>query len=237
MIIGVCDDDRSWCDTAAGVISGYVEKLGYNVEVTSFNNGDDVLNWQGQPWDVMFMDIELGEEKNGISVAGELNKRFPGCQIVFLTNYLFYAVDIFQTQHTYFVLKEQLEERLPEVFDKIMHQLEQSGKKLIFSASWGRQIIVRLSDMYYLERELRYTTVYTSWGDFQIKEKLDELMGDLPENEFSRCHHSYIIYFPAIREKKKNSYVLENGKEIIISRSYMKQTNEDWMKWALLQMS
>ena len=37
-------------------------------------------------------------------------------------------------------------------------------------------------------------------------------MGDLPENEFSRCHHSYIIYFPAIREKKKNSYVLENGK-------------------------
>ena len=42
---------------------GLLDKLGYNVEVTSFNNGDDVLNWQGQPWDVMFMDIELGEEK------------------------------------------------------------------------------------------------------------------------------------------------------------------------------
>ena len=237
MIIGVCDDDKSWCGYAAKVIGEYAKNTGQNVEVSSFYNSDEVLSWKGQPCDVMFMDIELGEEKNGISVARELNNRFPGCQIVFLTNYLFYAVDIFQTRHTYFVLKEQLEERLPEVFDKLLHQLEQSGKKMIFSASWGRQVIVRLSDMYYLERELRYTTVHTSWGDFQIKEKLDELMDSLPENEFSRCHHSYIVYFPAVREKKKNSYVLENGKEIAISRSYMKQTNEDWMKWALFQMS
>ena len=124
-----------------------------------------------------------------------------------------------------------------EVFDKVLHQAEQSGKKLIFSASWGRQVIVRLTDMYYLERELRYTMVHTSWGDFQIKEKLDDLIHSLPEGEFSRCHHSYIIYLPAVREKRKNSYILENGKEIAISRSYMKQTNEDWMRWALLQMS
>lgn len=237
MMIGICDDDRDWCRRAAEEIRLFAQNIGQDAEVIPFYSGDEIREWKQQPWDVLFLDIELGEERDGISLAREVNERFPGCQIVFLTNYLFYAVDIFQTRHTYFVLKEQLGERLPEVFDKVLHQAEQSGKKLIFSASWGRQVIIRLTDMYYLERELRYTMVHTSWGDFQIKEKLDDLIHSLPEGEFSRCHHSYIIYLPAVREKRKNSYILENGKEIAISRSYMKQTNEDWMRWALLQMS
>lgn len=57
------------------------------------------------------MDIEL-ELDNGIQVAGMLNEKWPDCAIIYVTNYLFYAIDIYQTEHIYFVLKEQFEKGL-----------------------------------------------------------------------------------------------------------------------------
>lgn len=237
MLIAICDDDQSWCEFASNIIKKYMEKIGQQIELLTFWSGQQLLDYEGETIDIVFLDIELEEEKNGILLAKEMNQKYPTCQIVYVTNYLFYAVDIFQTEPTYFVLKEQLEMRLPEIVEKVIHKLEQHSKKLVFSAAWGKQIIVQPSDIYYLERELRYTIVYTTWGNFQIKEKLDSLIKRLPKPDFSRCHHSYIVYFPAVREKGRNSFLLVNGKEIMISRGYLKQTNQDWMRWVLLQMS
>ena len=160
-----------------------------------------------------------------------MNNTYPECQIIFLTDYLHYAVDVYQTEHTYFVLKEELENRIPEIFQRVEKLMRKSRDNYFFTASWGREIVVKESEMYYLERELRQTIVHTTWGFFQIREKLDDLMEKLPW-VFSRCHHSYIVFFPAVREKRKNSYLLKDGTEIMISRGYAKQTSEDWRLWS-----
>lgn len=51
-----------------------------------------------------------------------------------------------------------------------------------------------------------------------------------------KCHSSYIVYFPAVREMKKNEFVMENGDRITISRSHEKKVKERFMKWSLTQM-
>lgn len=236
MKIGLCDDDKVWCDYAEKVIKAFAIKIEINVEISVFQNKQELLQYEKAPMDVLFLDIELGED-NGIAIADEINKRWTGCQIVFLTNYLYYALEIFQTDHIYYVLKEQFEERISEVFNKIIHFFEQNNTKISFRGARGTEIQIYPQEIYYLERNLRQTIVHATWGNFQVKEKLDDILKRLSKYDFSRCHNSYIIYLPAVREKKKASYVLENGKEIAISRGYAKQTKEDWMRWALLQMS
>lgn len=236
MKIGLCDDDRSWCDLAGKVIRTFAAEKKIDVEIWAFTDKEDLMLYSGTPLDILFLDIELGED-NGISIAGEINRKWTNCQIVFLTNYIYYALDIFQTNHVYYALKEQFEQRISEIFHKIFHTMEQSHAKILFTGSRSTEIMICPSEIYYLERNLRQTIIHTKNGDYYVKEKLDEILEKVSEYDFSRCHNSYVVYFPSVREKKKNSYVLENGKEILISRGYAKQSNEDWMRWALLQMS
>ena len=60
-------------------------------------------------------------------------------------------------------------------------------------------------------------------------------MEQLPEGDFIRCHNSYIIYCPAVRERVKGAFVLVNNTRIMISRSYAKKVKEAFMQWALTQ--
>lgn len=231
MLIGICDNDRQWCSFSAGIIRSYLEKRGYKAEIVIFEDGNTLTQYHEQVLDILFMSIVLQGEKNGIALAKYMNKKYPRCQIVFLTDYLHYAVDVYETEHAYFVLKEELENRMPKIFRQVERLMKKSRDNYFFTASWGREVVVKEAEMYYLERDLRQTIVHTAWGFFQIREKLDDLMEKLPR-VFSRCHHSYIVFFPAVREKRKNSYLLKDGTEIIISRSYSKQTGEDWNLWS-----
>ncbi|HIZ64887.1 MAG TPA: LytTR family transcriptional regulator DNA-binding domain-containing protein, partial [Candidatus Blautia pullicola] len=75
----------------------------------------------------------------------------------------------------------------------------------------------------------------TLWGDFQIWDKLDEIMEWLSNLDFVRCHNSYIVYLPAVREMEKGAFLLTEGIKITISRSYGKAAKAAFMRWALAQ--
>ena len=49
---------------------------------------------------------------DGIELAKRLNALVPGCAIIFLTAYLSYAPDVYETRHVYFVLKSELDRRI-----------------------------------------------------------------------------------------------------------------------------
>lgn len=59
----------------------------------------------------------------------------------------------------------------------------------------------------------------------------------LPSLDFVRCHNSYIVYLPAVREMEKGAFTLKDGTSIMISRSYMKSVKSAFMKWAQTQIS
>ncbi|MBQ9068557.1 MAG: hypothetical protein IJ131_05755 [Eggerthellaceae bacterium] len=49
--------------------------------------------------DLVFIDIEFDGKPEGIAAVREINERVPNCQVVYLTNYLQYAVDVYQANH------------------------------------------------------------------------------------------------------------------------------------------
>lgn len=118
MVIGICDDDKIWYRRAEGLIEQYAEETGQEVALCYFPDTEALLAYEGAPLEVLFMDIELNGE-NGVKAALQVNAKWAHCQIVFLTNYLNYATDVYEAEHVMFVLKEQFAERLGCVFAKI----------------------------------------------------------------------------------------------------------------------
>lgn len=235
MRVGICDDDSKWYQKAKEIIEAYGEKVNIKTETLYFSCGKLLEKYEGDPLEVIFMDVDLGEE-NGIDLAGKINKKWKNCQIVYLTNYLSYATETYHTAHTFFVLKEQFQERIGEVFGKILHNMEQKSERLAFSVIGGKEVILAPEDILYFERSGRLTKIVTLWGNYEVWDKLKEIMSKLSEIDFVRCHNSYIVYMPAVRELGKGCFILKNGTKIIISRSHMKAVKTAFMRWAMTQV-
>lgn len=236
MRVGICDDDSKWYQKAKEIIEAYGKKTGTEIKILYFSQGDSLEEYEGEPLEVIFMDVALGD-KDGIALAGRINKKWKNCQIVYLTNYLYYATETYHTDHTFFVLKEQFEERIGEVFGKILHIMEQKSEKLVFSVIGGKEIVLVPEDILYFERSGRITRIVTVWGNYEIWDKLRDVMEKLSEIDFVRCHNSYIVYTPAVREMGKGCFILKNGTKIMISRSHIRTVKASFMRWALTQIS
>ncbi len=240
MRIGIIDDNINWIKQAETILHKYGEQTQTPMELVSFYQDikEELVQYEGEPLDVIFLDIDLKEDDiNGIELAKFVNKRWIRCQIVYLTNYLSYATEVYDTRHSWYVLKAQFEEKLGSIFQKIIHEQEQSRRNLIFAVKGRETINLSPEEIIYFEREKRTTYIHTVWKTYEIADKLENVIGNLSNVDFSRCHESYLVYLPAVRKIKGNTFYLVDGTEIPISRKYMKDTRAAYMRWALTQMS
>jgi len=236
MTMAICDDEKEWREKAGKILRQRAAIAAIEMEIIYFRGREELLNYKGAPIDTIFMDVDL-DDGSGIQTAEEVNKKWPECQIVFLTNYLYYATEVYSARHAFFVLKEQFAKRLPEVLVKIRHESEQQGSKLIFNLIGKTTLNLRPADIYYFERVGRVTKIVTVWGSYEIWDKLTDIMEGLSDIDFARCHNSYIVYLPAVRALEQNDFVMYNGDRIQISRKYASLVKKEFMNWALMKMA
>lgn len=235
--IGICDDEQSWHDEAKAIVEAYAKRVNFSIELEFFYGREELLQYKGLPLNSVFMDIEL-EADNGIHVAAVLNEKWPECAIIYVTNYLFYTTDSYETKHVYFVLKEQFEKRIANIFHKILHLWEQNKETIVFEIIGGNGKEVSLSpkDILYFERKKRRTQIHTAWGTYEVWDKISDIEKRLPESDFVRCHNSYIVYLPAVREFTMTSIIMKDETVIAVSRNYATHAKTVFTRWASLEM-
>lgn len=191
--------------------------------------------WEESVPDILLLDIQLNEE-NGIQTAKRVNEKWPECQIVYLTDYIYYATEVYNTTHIFYMLKTQFEERIGEMFDKVFHELAQKDKKLIFSLVGGKEVVLSGNEIFCFERIKRVTVIKTEQENYESRETIDDIVKRLPQLDFVRCHNSFIVYIPAIHETRKDCFVLANGENIPISRAYQNSARTAFLRWARTQI-
>ena len=246
MVIAICDDDRLWNRQASEILEEYLKEKNEPAEILCFESGEELLAHKGRPISVLFMDIEFdedGEESKrssdkakGITFAGRVNQVWPECQIVFCTNYLYYALDVYETDHIYYLVKSQLKDRLDSVFTRIHTSKRYEKENLYFQVIGGGLVSIPLKDLIYFERKTRYTQIHTREGIHRIRDKIPDLMNTVPSNFFTRCHNSYLVNMQYIACKTGNAYELSSGQEIPISRKYAGTTRQEFLAWCEIRM-
>ena len=235
MVIAILDDERAWLSKAENILLKYADENHLSIETLCFENGQDLLSYDKGPVDAAFIDIVLREE-NGIDIVTEINKQWPTCQIVYCTDYLNYAVDVYETNHAYFIVKSQMEVRIDAIMNKLFNIWRTNHQEVYYQVIKGEMTRFPVKDICYFERRGRVTNLVTDQGSYQIREKIDDIVGDLPKEEFSRCHSSFIVNLSFVDKKDRSFYVLKSGENIPISRSYGTNTKHDYLHWCSMQM-
>ncbi|MDD3337994.1 MAG: LytTR family DNA-binding domain-containing protein [Lachnospiraceae bacterium] len=232
--IAICDDDLEDGQRTLRVLRDFEKEMNDVYTITLYDGGRSLLSAchenKIQP-DVIFMDIELGD-MTGIEITNEINQFLPQCHIVYLTNHIQYATDVYATQHHFFVVKNELPERLFQIREKSLRLERENSECVHILLKNNEQRILEKKNISYLERQGRITHIYTTDEILESKLKLEELELLLGGTPFVRCHVSYIVSFSHIMVYKRTELTIDGNNCIPISRRYQKEVREQFMNWS-----
>ena len=187
--------------------------------------------------DVLIMDIchefnpallKTKERQEGIDCAYELYQRYPELQIIYMTE------DAKKYSQHIFLKPVNLLGYLTKPVDLIIlkklleiakEKQKQNDEKRVTIMCRNHKQIFYLDEILYLESRAHRTMIHTYEGEEVCRDKISDLeqrMGDT----FVRCHQSFLVNMKYIRRIENESFKLENGEEISISkRRYVETKN------------
>lgn len=233
MNIALCDDDPVQLEAAAETLSVFAEERGVKFSLSLFTSIDDLLASEALgSFDVVFMDIEFGSKPTGIGAVERINALAPRCQVAYLTNYIQYSVDVYHTDHVWFVVKSQFQRRLPEIFDKLARIRDAQRAFVVVETKDGSIANINCQDILCLERCKRITRLETTSATFETPEKLADIFERLPKSCFAYSHSSYIVNMSRVTLVHATELVFDNGLTVPVSRRYAKRFRENYFEWA-----
>lgn len=222
--IAICDDAALEREEMLDIL----ENLLPHASIRGFSDPQELLEALEEDWSPMVavLDIQM-EGMNGIHLGRELNRLCPLCRIVFATSHTEYVTDVYDVRHSCFVLKCQVQERLPQAVNRALTEYA-DHPKLSFRRGRGIQVLPEASVLY-LERRLRTTYLCSNQGNFATADHCQEILSRGNPVRFCQCHKSYWVNLSRVRSMQTGWFTLDNGQQIPISRSFQKTAKNQFL--------
>ena len=220
MKIVICDDNGAILTEIRQMLrTFYADEV--NIKTTMLPE-NLLAEWQKYPnrvADIVLMDIEYPySSKNGIDIAGEIQTRYPGVKVVFITGQINYAQDIFAVEPISFIVKPIESRRLKIAIDKAREQILQEKSQNAYFRSHGNVVKIPLETIQYIESDGHHIRVHTQNGSTEFRMKLIECLDFLPQ-EFWLIHQSYLVHAKYIKKITKGKVELWNARLLPVARS------------------
>lgn len=167
--------------------------------------------------DIFIMDIQLGN-LNGIDIAQKILDELPAAQIIFITGFDDYYLDVYDVDHIYLLKKPLEKDRLRRALQKAAERLENDSS--IFEYEFNKKrYYLPYRRILFFENDKRKIIAHTDMEeDASFYESMGRLDERLPEN-FVRCHNSFIINIDKVTSYTSGAVQIGEH-EILISRKY-----------------
>ena len=229
----ICDDDEVFAQTLKKDI---IIVAGNKIKQIEIFNEKDALEFYvaDHPNESNILDIKLGDS-NGIRAAEKVLQYQPNSQIIFVSGYDGYFLDVYDVDHVYLLRKPvdmvHLEKALNRAGKKL-HDLKIST--LSVSNKQGTHNIP-FNEIIFFENERRRVHVYTTGNKISFYGRFDDL-SDRLDSRFIRCHNSYIVNMARVREMRNKKFVFDGDKVVPISKTYYAQVREALMSYVGSEM-
>lgn len=232
--IAVLDDEKCHLETTCRMIKQYISP---EDTVDCFETIEAFKTFfEENPLlvDIVVLDICM-PESNGIDVAKYIRLYNSKCRIIYLSNYLEFATEVYETDHTFFILKTDVSEKFPIALQRAKKQLDDVKKESVcVKILHGDKMVIHLNNIVYVERFKRKTIINTLEGIVETLENVDEIFGKLEGEKIIRCHRSYWVNPIFIKVITPADIVLIDDRKIPLSRGYNKELKTKFMHYIAL---
>ena len=180
------------------ILQNYLDRLskekGLLFRISVFDNGVTFLDKYQAEYDLVFMDIQMPYE-NGIEVSKALREKDKYVSIIFVTNYVAYAVNGYEVNALDYIVKPIDYYDFALKINKALTLMEKHAEKesyIMLSTSDGYQKIPIMS-IRYVESQKHSVIFHTIEGTIKKYASIKSVEKMLPENVFVRCNSCYIV--------------------------------------------
>lgn len=226
----ICDDDNNFLQSVKMDILSLYE--GRTIDVQLFEGKDQLMFYvEGHPDEanIVLLDIKL-RDGSGIDLARDVLCYQPQSQIIFISAYDSYYLDVYDVEHVYFLQKPIKREFLHKAIQRAEVRLKDisSNSFVVFKKSGSYKI--PYNDILYFENELRRIHIYTAEEKISYYGRFEDLAQQLDER-FKRCHNSYIVNISKVKALENKSFRFENGRVVPISRTYYPEIKKSFFEY------
>lgn len=237
MRIAICDDNIQTVGSLEQIVTTFFNEKSIEIELDTFLSGERLLmnlsQDQQKNYDLYFLDIQM-EVINGIQTAEEIRKRDAEAFIVFITSHEEFMLDAFDVSAFHFLVKPINPDRLRNILEKISKKFLQQKNVFIYHIN-KKTFTIFYSQIQYFESDKRKVFIYTKNAVYNFYGRMKDIESTLPKY-FVRIHKSYLVNLENVELVEGNIITMNNGEELIISRSNVNVFNEVYRKFIVARL-
>ncbi|MBQ8618567.1 MAG: response regulator transcription factor [Clostridia bacterium] len=225
MNVIICDDEQVYRASIEEKVNVWAKEHQHEsaVMVYSFASSEDLLEeWErGLHFDMLFMDIQIPYETDGLKIAKTIFDQNENIPIAFITNYAEYACEGYLVNALRYILKPIHQQAIDDCMNIAWNRwvLMQSDSVRI---EVGKQVeLIPLQQILFVEsyaHRLLFTTI--SGQRIDARGSIGQLANSLSKGLLGQCHKSYLVNVMYVRKLQADSLTLSNGAIIPIGRKY-----------------
>lgn len=235
----LCDDDAIFLERIRSDICATLKRLGIEAVIQIFTEAEMIPQKTMQECDIVFLDIDFNDKKyTGIDVARKIREARKRAIIIFLTNYIEYAPEGYEVQAFRYVLKSEIDKKLPQYLQAAMNSLFAEKEPFQINVS-GEPVTLYLEDILYIEARGHNAMIFTQKTgknldlkkEYKVYSSLSKLEQQLSERGFLRIQKSYIVNMRRLKLYRCNEALLDNGITLPVSEKAYSENKKKFLLW------
>ena len=215
--IGICDDEKEFCDSAERMLKLYMEEKSIPFQADVFNIPSELVDAteKGTIYDIYLLDIYM-PGITGMSIATELRSRSVKSPVIFLTSSTDHALEAFGVDATHYLLKPYTKDSFYVGMDKAMQSIASHKNDSVILKVDNDYRSILVSKLIYCEAEDKYQRLYLESGErLLVRISGMELYKLLSEfDSFYHCGRAHIINLNHISRVTQSGAVFKNGMQL-----------------------
>lgn len=227
--IALCDDDRAFADTLAGLVKTFFENRDIPARIDAFPDGRRLAERytdEEKPYDIVFLDIDM-PGLNGKDTARTLRGLDSSFRLIFISSYQNEVFNCFEYGLSDFIPKQMLGERLDKSLERAVEAICKQPARLFFNVrdKNNEPAAVRVLPEDILYFECIQKRVYLNLKKGLETESLclakcrwKDIEARFGGGEFIQPHRGYLVRIKAIAAVRDDRILLDNGAYLPLGR-------------------
>lgn len=221
MRVAIVEDNREHLEKLVELLKSAADKHEVEVDITCFSDGLAIVDQYRPVYDIIYFDIEM-KYMDGMSAAKKIRAIDSDVTIIFVTNYVQFAIEGYAVNAKDFLLKPLNSFSFAEHFKKIIDIINKKSNRTIIIKTVSGYRRINLNNLLYAENEGHSIKLCLTDAEYSIWETMKNLEANLITFDFFRCHNGYLVNLQKVDSVDKNQVLIE-GKSIPISRPRKKE--------------
>ncbi len=229
--LAVCDDEGEALEELCRMCGEILNGLKVEHEIVPFSSAQDLsaaLSSGREQFDLLCLDICM-DGKTGMDLAHELRERDDRTSILFISSSDAYLREGYSVRPIQYLSKPLKGEELAEALRSDL-RINHSPRLVTFRRG-NRTSALPIAEIIYVESRDHGICLHMTGEEQTFPISLSEAEQILPQEQFCRCHNSFLVNMAAVTEISRNWVTLCGDRTIPIGRRYYEQAQSRFIRY------